>query len=420
MKNHHLDKAMTTLELLADAVAKEGGLTDEIKQSIQNTLLILAENRLIDRFEGLDREELDFDRGVAMILEAIENAENELSDPVDRVEIYLNVGDNLYNMGRWDDARSYYDRAMKISDTSNFPYGRAKAFQKLGRLKRRLGRWHQARQALNRAAAMFKTLQRPVDEAETLLQIGNIEFEQGVYDHATRRFYRALNLCKDLDTDAMKADINLSLGVVHQVRGRITQAIKYYQESLNYYTSIGDERHMGHTYLHLGVSHREYGAWARSGMSLEMSLELARKNKDFSLIGIVYLRRAETQIQLSDTSMAIMYARRAMRLFIRLGDPLGQADAHRIYGQAAAMRRAWNQARDYLTESLKLQQKYKSPLGEAETLEAWGQLHEQLEDPAGAMNYFERALTIYRDLGAENDEHRVRELIAQTHKNVLI
>ena len=208
----------------------------------------------------------------------------------------------------------------------------------------------------------------------------------------------------------MKANVNLSLGAIHQVRGQVARAIKYYNASLMIFKSTEDDRRVGHTCYHLGVSHREYGAWARSGMSYEKSLQLARKNRDMGMIGLIYLSRAETQILLSDASMAVMYTRRAMRIFVRIDDPLGQA---------ASLRRAWDRAKDFLTESLKLQQKYKARLGEAETLEAWGRLYEQMKDPIDAMKYYERAMTMYQEIGAEKDEQGIRDLISNLYTRVM-
>ena len=418
MKKTQLDKAICALKRIAEAIQDKSTWDKDVQDEVQRTLTTLAEERLIDQGRDSDIEEMDLETGVDMILSAINRVDKRQGGKVDRVNMQLELGDTLYQIGRWGEAQTYYDRALTISEECGYQYGLAKVLQRIGRLKRRQGRWHQARQALNRSAKLFKSLDRPADEAEILFNIGNIEFDQGAYENATRRFYRALTLCKDLGAEEMIANINFSLGVVHQVRGQITQAIRYYQNSLGFFKSIGDDRRVGQIYLNLGVSYREYGQWARSGMSLEESLKVARKNRDMSLIGIVYLRRAETQILLSDSEMAIMYASRAMRIFLRLDDSLGQADSYRIYGQAAGQRRAWNQASDYLTESLKLQQKYKSRLGEAETLVAWGKLHEQRDDRSGAMTHYERALTLFGDIGAEIEEQTVRQMIAQLNLGV--
>ena len=128
---------------------------------------------------------------------------------------------------------------------------------------------------------------------------------------------------------------------------------------------------------------------------------------------MIYLRRAETQILISDASMAMLYSRRAMRLFVRIEDPLGQADAYRTYRQAASIRCARGQDRDYLTESMGLQQKYKSPLGEAETLEVRGQFYEMKGEVDEARARYEQAFDLFQRLNAENDEKRIKDIMEQ-------
>jgi len=209
------------------------------------------------------------------------------------------------------------------------------------------------------------------------------------------------------------AKIYLSLGVVHQVRGQAEQAIAHFTVSLDTFEAMGDDRRAGHTHLILGTSYRKSGAWRSSGINYEKSLVLARAHDDLSQIGMIYLRRAETQILISDASMAMLYSRRAMRLFVRIEDPLGQADAYRTYRQAASIRSARGQDRDYLTESLSLQQKYKSLLGEAETLEVRGQFYEMKGEVDEARARYEQAFDLFQRLNAENDEKRVKDIMEQ-------
>ena len=289
--------------------------------------------------------------------------------------------------------------------------GLAEALRRIGRLKRRQGCWHQARQALNKAAKIYHASGHAVGEAETRLNLGNIEFERGAYDKAEKQFLKALALCNHEDARAMKASISLSLGVVSQAKGQAEQAIMHFTTSLQGFESMGDDLHAGHTHFNMGTSYRVSGEWHRSGSSYEKSLALARKHHDLGQIGRIYLRRSETQILMSDATMAMSYSGRAMRIFIRIEDPLGQADAYRVYGQAATIRQAWSQARDYLTESLRLQQKYKSPFGEAETREAWGKYHEMMGAREEALSDYEKALDLFHSLKAVQDQKRVRDLM---------
>ncbi len=187
MNREHLEKAMRTLDRISEVMAKDGSLSEDLKNDIQETLLALAEEHLIEEVGDFSMEEVDLETGLDLILAAFKLADQRSEDRADRVKIHLEIGDTLYNMGRWREAQAYYELASKAAEESGHQYDLGRTLHRIGRLTRRQGRWHQARQALNRAVKIFKSLDRTIDEAETLLHIGNIEFKQGAYDQVTRR-----------------------------------------------------------------------------------------------------------------------------------------------------------------------------------------------------------------------------------------
>jgi tetratricopeptide (TPR) repeat protein len=300
---------------------------------------------------------------------------------------------------------------VNLSEKNDDLKSQAGAFRRVGRVQRRQGRWRQARQTLNRAARLFRVLEDDAGEAETHLNLGNIEFEQGNYEKAERAYNRALRFSRNLNLPNMTGNINLSLGAVYQARGGLAEAITHFSASLKAFEEVGDRPRIGMAHFNLGITHRDYGSWVRSGMSMEESLKIAEQTRNIGLLGMVYLRRAETQIMLSDATMAMIYGRRAMRVFVQLDDPLGQGDVYRIYGLAAGLRQAWRQAFEYLNRGLELQRQYTCPLGEAEASEALGGVYEQMNDRTNAISWYEKALGLYQDLGAGKDEQRVRETL---------
>lgn len=420
MDQAQIQQAIETLRQIEDQITS-GKMDDPgTKNLLMNLQTLLSEAQIIEKVNVDSGDEPNFDTQLDEVLGNFDKVGQGIADPAERLQMHLEVGDTLYRLGRRKEAQSHYESAQEIAVESNEPLSEADALRRIGRLKRRQGRWQQARKALTRAAGIYRKLDHTGGEAEAVLNIGNIEFEVGDYEKAEIQFQKALALCADPGDTVMTANINLSLGTVHQVRGSAEEAIAHYTASLDAFEALGDDMRAGHTHFNLGISYREAGAWEKAGLNYEKSLKLARKHRDMGQIGMIYLRRAETQVLISDAAMAVSYGRRAMRIFIRVEDPLGQADAYRVYGQAATIRRAWDQAHDYLTESLKLQRKYKSPLGEAETLEAWGQFYEGRQDFEEALNHYEAAQNIFQNVKAAGDEKRLEDVIGQVKLTMTI
>lgn len=408
MREQDLHNAVDALKTIVQALDKEEKTSEKVQNALSEVFLFLSNTRLNHSIDDLmPEEDMVLEDGLNQMLNAVNHASVPVEDIAARIQLHLDFGEMMYAVGRWDQAMGRFEEALTLSEDHETIDGQARALRHIGRLKRRRGHWKSARQVLKRAAKICRELGDVAGEADAHLNLGNIDFEQGNYKRAEKAFRCALEHCQKLDSEVMSGNVNLSLGTIQQVRGRVGDAIEHYTASLGAYEAAGDHRRMAQAYLNLGISYRDYNDWVRSGMSFEQGLALARKNKDLGLVGMIYLRRAESQAMLSDTTMAMMYGRRAMRIFIRMGDPLGQADTYRLYGQAASIRGAWHQSMDYLTESTRLHQTYHCPLGESEVTKTWAELYEAMGDRDQALSYYEKALQMFQTLGAEKDEQQV-------------
>lgn len=417
MREPELQKIMETLKVAAQALVQGGDSAEAQQAALAQVSLLLSKEHLTSSVGGLTPVEVSPEEYFRQALEAVERAGVAIAEERTRVRVHLEIGEILYILGSWDEALKRFDEALALSEQASYAEGKAGALQRIGRLKRRRGHWQSAKDALNRALKIYRGLEDTSGEAEILLNLGNIAFEQGNYEEAEQRFQEALATSEDLKSEVMMGNINLSLGTIHQVRGQLEQALSRYTSSLSHYTASKDRRRMGQAYFNLGVTQRDRREWVQSGMSYERSLDLARETRDLSLLGLVYLRRAETQVRLSDATMAMAYGRKAMRVFVRLGDPLSQADAYRLYGRVAGMKQAWNQAEGFLTESRRLQQEYGCQLGEAEVIEEWGWLYEQMGERTNAIAHYREALSRYQGLGAAENVRRVQEMLLRLEEN---
>ena len=119
MNREHLDKAMRTLDRISEVMAKDGSLNEDLKNDIQETLLALTEEHLIEEVGDFSMEEADSETGLDLILAAFKLADQRSEDRADRVKIHLEIGDTLYNMGRWRDAQAYFNRGVHAKQLQN-------------------------------------------------------------------------------------------------------------------------------------------------------------------------------------------------------------------------------------------------------------------------------------------------------------
>ncbi len=109
---------------------------------------------------------------------------------------------------------------------------------------------------------------------------------------------------------------------------------------------------------------------------------------------------------------------RALDIYKRTGNHLGEADTYRLLGNTFALRRDWGTAEQLFRDSLSLNEEYGNPLGAAETRRDLGKM---LSDQGGrnseARTALRQALENFRRLGAQADVRAVEELISDLERN---
>lgn|GEM_PF-1206667 len=344
-------------------------------------------------------------------LEAVERAGIAIEEGPPSVRLLIEIGEILYIQGSWDEAAERFEQAASLAAKKGYAEGQARALRQTGRPYRRRGDWARAETALKKAITLYRKTGDTAGETEALLQSGNIRFEQGRYEDAEKTLRKALKAGEKSKSDRLTGDIVLSLGVIRHVKGQDEDAIDRFTESLAHFETLGDTRRIGQACHNLGIAYAGQGKWDRAGLMYERALEIARQNGDWAMVGVIYLYRGEMQANLSDVTMAMGYAQRALEIFERLRDPLGQADTYRLLGRIAGLKTAWTLAEDLLDESERLQQQHGSRLGLAEVDEFRAWVYERQRDPHRALELYGRTLTAYEELQTLQNVRRVREAI---------
>jgi CheY-like chemotaxis protein/tetratricopeptide (TPR) repeat protein len=96
---------------------------------------------------------------------------------VEQANELKSLGDAASNEGRFDEARSSYERALQLFEARQDRHGqleKARTLRSLGDLERRLDRVEQAHSFYERAMQSFESAQDPLGQADTLTSIGNL------------------------------------------------------------------------------------------------------------------------------------------------------------------------------------------------------------------------------------------------------
>jgi len=239
-----------------------------------------------------------------------------------------------------------------------------------------------------------------------------IALNRGNLDEAEGHFAAAVDMARALRDPASEARCFNNLGIIAFLRGSPKAALASYQPALAAYQRAGLPRGLAETHHNIGISRRQLGDFQGALEAAEQAARLAREVNDDSLVGLVLTGRAEIHLAMGDGPLAEAELHAAEQAYQRVQFRSGLAEVWRVRAGVARARGDLTVAVQLLREAADLA----ATQGTAEVLSATerdlGAALEAAGDRAGARAARERALAIFRRLGAADEIQALEALLA--------
>ena len=202
----------------------------------------------------------------------------QLSALLPRPGSALTILGNLESrLGRVDEARGLYHRALAQFEREQSGLGQANTLQALGDLESRQGRVDEARGLYDRALAQFEQAQDGLGQATTLLALGDLESWLGRMDEARGLYDRALALYEREQDGLGQANALQALGDLAREAGDPAAAAQTYQRALGLYAREQTPLGLAYTFAELARCLHTMRRDAESHQSLQQALDIAAR-----------------------------------------------------------------------------------------------------------------------------------------------
>jgi tetratricopeptide (TPR) repeat protein/DNA-binding SARP family transcriptional activator len=273
--------------------------------------------------------------------------------------------------GYFDDALATLNIAILASKAAGVPEAEGAALADSGRIQLTLGNHVEARKMFHLAKYFAEANRSELGVATSLCNIAQVEMHEGDYDKAIMLYQQAFETAQRFGDVRTQSVAQHQLGNVFRTKKQYERAVTHYMDALSHRQMTGNRRGEGETLTELAALYCERGDYALAKAYGMRALDIIEQVQDVETGQQVCVVLADVYRHLGDGPQAIQFARRAV-------------------GLAHHMRNGEREAR--ALDSL------------GRCLLAQGRV-------GPAVEAFQQAIRLYRDLRQEDQARRIADLL---------
>lgn len=223
------------------------------------------------------------------VIQAIQTAQTalelslSLKSPEYIAGSYVNLGNYLFRMGKYDEAMKNYLDGYEKSRKFNFPDPEISALNGLGIVKDRMGNYDEALEYYFKALNLYNeciekgiSLKRVKDSQALYNNIGNIYLSKNDLEAAASYYIKGLQLAEKKNDYQNIGNLANNLGKLEMQRGNFDSAFVYLARSLEAREAGKDQNGIAKSYYYLADYYSKTG-------NLDKAMDYARKSVNLSL-----------------------------------------------------------------------------------------------------------------------------------------
>lgn len=359
------------------------------------------------------------DRAIVLYMRALQCIGER--DTSARIHLWHDVG-TVYDLkGDFEAALGAFERMLRLAWVVAARTKAAVAFNKMGRVWRRKGSLERSLEYLQRGADLFQQTSDDRGIAGSLDDIARVLSLLGRYDEAYVKAKQGFEL-RGQDGDPRSVASSLSnLGNIQRARGNFAEARECHSEALERRWAVGDRSGVISSLNNIAVIDYEQGNYVQARSGWVKALSEAGSIGALPLCALALSNLGELALAENDHDEARRRLDEALSIATDVDDRRLQAEITRNLALVESATGRTVQARALAQQSLEIASAAGLRDGEARALTCLGQvLSSSLFDSSqesgeedSAERYFERGMTILRELGNESEIARGLEVFGR-------
>ncbi|MEH2199516.1 tetratricopeptide repeat protein [Nostoc sp.] len=256
--------------------------------------------------------------------------------------------------------------------------------------------------------------------ASTYHNLGVLAQNQNKFDQALDYYLKALKIYQDAGDLYKSAGTYHQLGRLAQTQQQFDQALDYYLKALKIYQDTEDRQNAAHQYHQLGRVAQQYGQFNQARIYYLSAMKIDEDIEDWHSAATDYHQLGMLAQEERQFDEANAYYLKALKIYENLGDSYNAASEYHQLGMVAQKQKQFNDAINYYQKAFDIYQQFRDWRKASMALFKWSNVLEAQEDKLEAWQIFIYILQIYSEHKKEwissdiNDLAQILKLLGES------
>jgi signal transduction histidine kinase/Tfp pilus assembly protein PilF len=243
---------------------------------------------------------------------------NEQVDSI-KIGLYLKLS-NTFSLTQQDSSFYYYNKALKLAESSNGLNQLADQLFDLGINFERENNFERAISNFNKAVTIYEQIDDQKGVANCYNYIGYCYISLYAEDKAIEYYLKSLKIYKSLNNDNGIAVNYIDIGNLYYAEENYDYAKKYFQDALTIYEKLKDNSGIATCYTNLGNAYSDSGDYKFGIDYYKQSIIIQEEIDDLNGIATNYNNLGDCYIQMNNLTEAQVYFLKALKIADSLDD----------------------------------------------------------------------------------------------------
>ncbi|GIV66304.1 MAG: hypothetical protein KatS3mg047_0697 [Bellilinea sp.] len=249
--------------------------------------------------------------------------------------------------------------------------------------------------------------------------LGKLYLQMGYFDQAISALQQAQSIYEKVDLKKQLAWVYVLLGQVHLYLSSFVNALQYTLSGLELAQEVGDRVVEGHLLINLGSVYLQREEFTRALPYILRASKDAEISQDLYLQAEALEKSCLVYSGLGNAGMALSAGIKGLNLFVDLQEKWGESRTLNSLGRAYQIMKDYPKALECFEDALRISRQILSPFESVVSLVRIGQVYAEQELPGQALEPLHEALQISEKIKSRGQQVQCHQLLSSVYRQAV-